>query len=346
MDRPTLSRALTSAATQVTPPSEIVVIAACGPHHRTLPDKWQDVPLRLVRPNTPLSRAAAANAVLGAARCSWLNFLDDDDELLPNHLEQLSKVLEAHPAAKLAFAKTEVVDDTGRVDHVMGRPHHPIHLLSYSQFAVMAALFHRSLVDDGAHFDESLAVCEDHDFWIQCACRTPFVFVDAVTSRWFGFTGESGAGVGPNSNPELLRNTLAQVHSKWNSTRVEWSRRLDGLVLWARTAIRDGRVADADDLLDQALRLAPDSAKTLTLSDAHFLAHHALRKNRVAAAVALTNHALALAPADINSLNLGGMAQYYAGNRDAALIHLRAAQRLLPDHPGIAKNLSLVEDRH
>src|SRR6185503_8403694 len=89
MDRPTLERALDSAAAQDHPDLELVVVAACGPRHRALPETWRGRPLRMVVPPEPLDRARAANAALDAARGEWLNFLDDDDELLPRHVSTL-----------------------------------------------------------------------------------------------------------------------------------------------------------------------------------------------------------------------------------------------------------------
>ena len=86
MDRPTLTRALRSAAAQTWPNLEIVVVAACGAGHRALPATFEGRALRLIASTRPLARAEAANAALEAARGAWLNFLDDDDELLPDHL--------------------------------------------------------------------------------------------------------------------------------------------------------------------------------------------------------------------------------------------------------------------
>ncbi len=115
MDRPTLQRALQSAAQQTWPNLEIVVVAACGRSHRSLPDSILGRPLRLILPDPDrcLSRPEAANACLDAARGEWLNFLDDDDELLPEHLATL---LNAPRPGKerVVFSATRVDDRKGR----------------------------------------------------------------------------------------------------------------------------------------------------------------------------------------------------------------------------------------
>ena len=70
MDRPTLDRALDSAAAQTWPDLEIVVVAACGRSHRALPNEYRGRALRLVfgDDNRRLPRPEAANIALDAAR--------------------------------------------------------------------------------------------------------------------------------------------------------------------------------------------------------------------------------------------------------------------------------------
>ncbi|MGE5617041.1 MAG: glycosyltransferase, partial [Bacillota bacterium] len=79
MDRPTLDRALASIASQDYPRLQVLVVAACGPSHRELPDRCGAYPLRLVRSDRRLQRASAANAGIDAAAADggWITLLDD-----------------------------------------------------------------------------------------------------------------------------------------------------------------------------------------------------------------------------------------------------------------------------
>lgn len=303
VDRPTLGRALASAASQTLRPSEIVVVAACGPMHRPLPETCEGVPLRLVLPPKPLDRAAAANAALAAARSEWLNFLDDDDELLPDHLSHLAAALASRAGVRVAYARTIVVRDDGESAGEFGRAHHRLELLEHSQFHLMAALFHRSLVLGGARFDVALPVHEDLDFWIQCAQRTRFAFVDRITNRWHAFIGTSGAGGGLNLDIPRVENVQRALRRKWAPLRDAWSAETDGLVFLAQKALRAGRSNDALALLERAHDAAGD---------------------------------------DVNVLNLCGVANYRQGNIERARELLLRAWKLVPGHPGIADNLRLV----
>src|SRR5262252_8331275 len=109
-NRPTLQRALDSVAAQDYPDIEVVVVAAGAAQHRDLPDRCGAFPLRLVRTAKPLARAEAANVALESARGDWLNFLDDDDELLPMHVSKLRAALDANTPARLAHSMSEDVD--------------------------------------------------------------------------------------------------------------------------------------------------------------------------------------------------------------------------------------------
>src|SRR5258708_19937547 len=87
MDRPTLQRALDSAAAQTWANLEIVVVAACGRAHRALPDRYRDRPLRLIllEGDRRLPRAEAANVALEAAAGESLTFPYNDPPLLAQH---------------------------------------------------------------------------------------------------------------------------------------------------------------------------------------------------------------------------------------------------------------------
>jgi tetratricopeptide (TPR) repeat protein len=306
MDRPTLARALDSAAAQTHGDVELVVVAACGASHRSLPQTWNGRPLNLVASRERLDRARAANAALDAAAGEWLNFLDDDDELMPHHVATLLADA-AGSDARVRYSTAQVRDLDGRVVGLSGRAGVHMQLYNQNRCQPVATLFHRSLVEEGARFDPAFEVLEDQDFFLNCATRTRFAFVDAVTCVWHGFAGDSGCGYGANADDAKRIRHLELLRSKWADVFERWKREPEALLYLGQHHLRTGDLSVALDCLERALAERPD---------------------------------------DPNALNLCGMAHHHAGNRARAVELLEAASRILPAHPAIQGNLALARKGH
>ena len=304
MDRGSLDRALDSAAAQTWPNLEIVVVAANGSAHRRLPEVWNGRPLRLVRPEPDrrLPRPDAANLCLDNARGEWLNFLDDDDELLPAHVATLMRV--ANPTrARVLYSRAEVRDNAGKPTGHVGFASFPVQLYFQNRSHPAATLFHRSLVAEGARFDSAFDVYEDHDFFINCATRSEFQFVDAATCIWNAYGGESGCGHGANDDTAQREAYLPRLQAKWATFFAPLLRQPKALL---------------------------------------FVGQNCLRENDVAVALDCLERALAAMPGDVNALNLCAMANLRSGNFDRAEQLFRAALALVPGHAGLQGNLALL----
>jgi tetratricopeptide (TPR) repeat protein len=303
MDRPMLRRALDAAAAQTHPDLELVVVAACGESHAPLPDAWGGRPLRFVVPPEPKQRPQAANLCLDHARGEWLNFLDDDDELLPEHVATLLGAPRA-PATRLLYATARVHDAKGELVAYSGRAGTHMQLYNQNRCQPVAALFHRSLVDEGARFDPEFDVLEDQDFFVNCATRTEFQWVPSATSVWNGYDGTSGCGYGANADDARRAHFLDKLRTKWAAQFERWGREPDALLYLGQHHLKVGDLDLAVRCLEEALARLPDSP---------------------------------------DALNLCAMANYHAGNRERALELLRRADRLVPGHPFIRGNLERVE---
>lgn len=304
MDRPSLDRALDSAAMQTWSNLEIVVVAACGKRHRPLPDSWKGRRLRFVLPDRdqPLTRPQAANACLDAASGEWLNFLDDDDEFLPDHVKSL---LEAQRLddARVLYASARIHDLDGKLVGYSGREGMHIQLYNQNRNQPVATLFHRSLVDEGARFDPTFPIYEDHDFFINCATRTPFQWVQVANCVWNGFSGDSGCGFGENSNDAERETYYVRLREKWRAAFDRWKSEPESLIYLGQQHLKAGDLKVALQSLEGALTAMPGNA---------------------------------------NALNLCGMANFHAGNVDRALQLLMQADRLYPGQPTLLANINLV----
>src|SRR6476659_1759182 len=96
--RLSLETALASIALQDNCRIEVLVVAASGGEHPSVPTRAGPHLVRLVASAVPLTRPIAANAGLDAASGDWITFLDDDDRLLPGHISGLVQAAERHSA--------------------------------------------------------------------------------------------------------------------------------------------------------------------------------------------------------------------------------------------------------
>ncbi len=265
MDRPTLQRALDSIAAQDYPNIEVVVVAAGAAEHRDLADRCGAFPLRLVRTAKPLARAEAANVALESARGDWLNFLDDDDELLPTHVSTLRAALDANAPSRLAHSISEDVGADGTPVGRYGTRFKPWRQLDTGFFRPHCAMFEVSLLDDGVAFDPRFDILEDMDFFIQCAAKTPFVFVPQATTRYYVDAGDSGAGRGVNRSPERIAGAIEKLREKWADLDTRMRATTEFRTEQALWLIEQGRLPAAAPIVAELLAEDPQSADARTL---------------------------------------------------------------------------------
>ena len=184
MGRPSLAAAMASVAVQGRQDLRLVLVDARGdltpPATGTLPVTW-------VSRGKALPRPVAAQAGLDAVSTRWALFLDDDDVLLPGHLDKLLHALEQHPEAVLAHTGVELVGSgihaqrRGEFDHAF----EPWELLLGNRMPIHAALFDAARAQrEGLRFDATLEVYEDWDFWLQVRQLGGFVHVPGVSARY------------------------------------------------------------------------------------------------------------------------------------------------------------------
>lgn len=177
-----LQQALDSVARQTWPSLEVVVIAA-KPGHQDLPSLCGPHALRLIKTDTPLHRSRAANRALEEARGDCLLFLDDDDYLLPDHVEKLVLALQEAPHTLVAYSDVQPVDMEGVArGEPFSMPYDPLRLLAGNWMPPQAVLFKRALIQKGCRFDETLDLYEDWDFWLQAASLSSFAHAPGVSA--------------------------------------------------------------------------------------------------------------------------------------------------------------------
>lgn len=189
-DRPALLReALASLRAQTFRDFETLVVADGGtaPAESILGSAPGEGGLALLHRSPPHGRARALNAGLDAARGRLIAYLDDDDLLLPDHLETLARFLAGSDSYRVAYTDVEQVEQTlgadgryheGRRLVVYGQPFDPHRLLS-SNYISLIGLMHAAT---DLRYDESFEILEDWDFMIRLAEHGRFHRIAAITA--------------------------------------------------------------------------------------------------------------------------------------------------------------------
>ena len=219
MDRPTLSRALSSLALQTWTNLEVVVVNAKGGDHTSLGEHCCLFPLRLINQGgAPLRRSAAANLGLAACRGQYLGFLDDDDTIDSDHLQQLVSALQASSPTGLAYAGVRgVCDDLTQLTTIAEFRSPAVtftKLLFGNLIPIHSVLFAQELLGSGAGFDEALDLYEDWDFWLQLTRQTTPLFVDQITATYYT-GGGSEIGLGNDAETPLKQQAKERLVAKW-----------------------------------------------------------------------------------------------------------------------------------
>lgn len=131
----------------------------------------QDDRIRIV--SGPARGASAArNRGIAEVAGQWLQFLDADDWLEPDHLERMLAALRANPEAKVAWCSYRRVMLDGREDGVktleLNDDPFP-QLCEQCTVAIHGVLVDLELVRSVGGFDEELVTCEDWDLWQRVA---------------------------------------------------------------------------------------------------------------------------------------------------------------------------------
>lgn len=212
MDLPTLSDALDSIALQTYPNIEVVIVNAKGEGHREVDEWCGRFPTRMTGNHEPLSRSQAANTGLHSAKGDYLIFLDDDDWFMPHHITKLQAALDQSDSVIAVYSAIQCINESGEEISLYKEDFDPIQLRIENFIPIHAVLFRRSTFDNGARFDETLAVCEDWDFWLQLLEQGAFKFIPEVGAV---YRIQQGKGSGVRENRMFTRQVMTAIYKKW-----------------------------------------------------------------------------------------------------------------------------------
>lgn len=142
-----------------------------------------------------VGRCCAGNLGLERATGDYMNFLDDDDRLLPNHVELLVNEIKK-TGCKAAYSIAEehqIVKKKAPCNKVCikrkliryKQPYNRLLLFYMNYIPIQSILFSRELYEQYGGFDEQLNVLEDWDLWVRYSVHGEFRYVPQVTSVYY-----------------------------------------------------------------------------------------------------------------------------------------------------------------
>jgi glycosyltransferase involved in cell wall biosynthesis len=129
-----------------------------------------------------IGQPAAKNTGIRAARGRLLAFLDADDVWLPPKLEMQIALLKENPTVGVVYSRRLLMDESGQpLEYEQpalfrGRVLDAMFRNNFVCFS--SALVHRRVVTHVGHFDESLPLAIDYEFWLRAASWYAFDYVD------------------------------------------------------------------------------------------------------------------------------------------------------------------------
>ncbi len=195
-DRPLLlKRALTSIAAQTYRPIEVVLVndGGCELDVKAIRSVLGGVSLKYVRLCDNTGRACAGNAGIEHAEGAYVGFLDDDDDLCPDHISTLTFFLR-DTDYRIAYTDSIMVykeyrpEASGFIEvkreAVFSSDFDYDRLLFENYIPFMCLLFERDALLVAGGFDPDLHLYEDWDLLLRIGERYPFHHIKKVTAHY------------------------------------------------------------------------------------------------------------------------------------------------------------------
>ncbi len=181
-----LRRAIGSALNQTYSNLEIIVVDDCS--DLELDQFRKEFPsVKFYKNSDNRGACFSRNRGLEVAIGDYINFLDDDDELLPGKIELQVNLFQQSQDPELGMVTCHLLDcRSGDEKIIENRIRGDVYKEMLSGFAVSgteAMLFKRSVFDQIKGFDENLESSQEYDLFIRASEFCTIDFVDQVLTR-------------------------------------------------------------------------------------------------------------------------------------------------------------------
>ena len=226
-DRPKLlAAALKSLAAQTHRPLQAVVVndGGCALEPSNLKQILGDIELTQIEHPRNMGRAAAGNTGIAHSRGRYIGFLDDDDELYPEHVQVLADYL-IQSDFKVAYSDSLMLykrydPDSGelvteREELLFSEDFDYPKLLFDNYIPLICLLFDREVLLGSEGFDPAFDLYEDHDLLLRLGENHPFQHIKRTTAAYQQWSG--AAQIAQAASEPML----AQAHIRLTAKHLE-----------------------------------------------------------------------------------------------------------------------------
>jgi GT2 family glycosyltransferase len=171
-----LERGLDSVVSQVYPHWELRICG--GPHTREVLDRYERVDERIevTYPEGDASVSGSLNASLSLARGEFVGLLEASDELAPDALFEVVKLLQELPEADLTYSDVDEIDEKGNRSRPYFKPGWSPDLLLSGNYISQFSVYRRSLLEEVGGFRDGFDGCQDYDLALRATERTDEIY--------------------------------------------------------------------------------------------------------------------------------------------------------------------------
>ena len=171
-----LERALDSMLGQVYPLWELRVCGggSAGKRTREILGRYErlDGRIKVAYQEEDAGVSGSLNAALSAAGGEFVALLDAEDELEPDALFEMVRLLQEHPEADLIYSDEDEIDAEGNRSNPRFKPGWSPDLLLSADYVSSLSLYRKGLVDTIGGFREGFDGCEGYDLVLRATERT------------------------------------------------------------------------------------------------------------------------------------------------------------------------------
>jgi len=207
-----LAKALQSIAAQTYAPIEAVVVNDGGCDVTAIVTRFKSVnnlSVQLIQHSEVRERSVAANTGLQAAQGTWIAFLDDDDVLVPDGLENIARFIDWDK--NVIYGRVQVLQMAADQNNIrqtgmFGEPFNADRLLLGNYIPICSFICKRELALSIGGFDKAFICLEDWDFLFRLSRKTNFHYTPDLVANYCVW-GESHVS-GKNEERENYYRTL------------------------------------------------------------------------------------------------------------------------------------------